>query len=119
MRLLKKNYGTKNKMSVSGLTLALFSGTVLQAVSAPLKPIPADEGQAKLMQDVNAGQKSHKLTMKEAHKLRKDLAQVARKKAKMLADKNKLSAEDTEELKKEVNKISDKIHRLELEKQSH
>ena len=34
-----------------------------------------DEGQAKLMREINAGQKSNQLTVKEANKLRKDLAQ--------------------------------------------
>ena len=86
---------------------------------AQSKTTRVDEGQAKLMREVNAGQKSKQLTVKEASKLRKELAQAARKKAKMLAKADrKLSIDETAELKSDVNKISDKMHKLELEKQS-
>ena len=76
-----------------------------------------DEGQAKLMQQINADQKSNQLTVKEANKLRKDLAHVARKKAKMLGKTNrKLSDEDKAQIISDLNDISNNVHKLELEK---
>ncbi len=69
------------------------------------------------MQQNNAGQKSKQLTVKEANKLRKDLARIARKKAKMLGKTNRrLSAENIGEIKSDLNDISNNIHKLELEK---
>jgi len=121
MNELKRKYIPLRELSILSLTVAMSLGTVLKVLPAPAKPINTDEGQAKLMREVNAGQQSHQLTLKEANRLRKDLAQVARKKAKMLAKNRKLSVEDVAKLKSDVNEISENIHRLELEKraQSH
>ncbi len=81
------------------------------------KPIIQDEGQAKLMQQINAGQKYKQLTVKEANRLRKDLANVARKKAKMLNKTNrKLTDDNRAEIIGDLNNISNDIHKLELEK---
>jgi len=104
--------------SILSLVAAICLCCVLNEQPAQSKPSIADEGQAKLMQQVNAGQKSNQLTLKEAKKLRKDLANVARKKAKMLSKTagRKLNAEDKAKLKSDINEISENIHKLELEK---
>jgi hypothetical protein len=91
----------------------------LNGLDVCAKHITADEGQAQLMQQINAGQKSNELTVKEANKLRKDLAHVARKKAKMLGKTNrKLTDENIVEIKSDLNEISSNIHKLELEKRA-
>jgi hypothetical protein len=108
----------KQSTILSLITAAFCLATIVKGLPAQSKIIVTDEGQAKLMQEVNAGQKSNQLTLKEANKLRKDLAHVARKKAKMLAKTTgrKLSAADAAKLKSDINEISDNIHKLELEK---
>ena len=112
----KNKYIHLGRSSMLSLAAVICLGAGLPAQS---KPLLSDEGQAKLMQQVNAGQKSNQLTLKEAKKLRKDLANVARKKAKMLAKNGrKLSIADTTNLKSDINKISENIHKLELEKRA-
>jgi hypothetical protein len=117
MKELKGNYMRLKKLSILSLAAGICLGAFLKELPAQSKTAIKDEGQAKLMQQVNAAQKSHQLTPKEANKLRKDLSRVARKKAKMLAKSGrKLTAEDATELKGDVDNISDKKHKLELEK---
>jgi len=119
MNELIRKYMCLKRLSTLNLLIAICLGVVLTGPPVQSKTLIMDEGQAKLMQEVNAGQKSNQLTLKEANKLRKDLAHVARKKAKMLAKSNrKLDATDREELKSDINKISDNIHKLELEKRA-
>jgi hypothetical protein len=78
-----------------------------------------DERQVQLMQDINAGQKSKELTLKEANKLRSYLADVARKKKKFLKrNANKLTQDDTVILEGDLNKISVNISKLKLEKRA-
>lgn len=78
-----------------------------------------DERQAQLMQDINNGQKSKELTVKECTKLRSDLADVARKKKKALAkNKQKLTPADIIGLEEDLNKISVAITKLKLEKRT-
>ncbi len=107
---LKRSY-------ILNLAVVICLGSVLNGLPVDSRPIIKDEGQAKLMQQINAGQKDNQLTVKEANKLRKDLSHVARKKAKMLGKTNrKLSEQDRAELISDLNDISNNIHKLELEK---
>lgn len=78
-----------------------------------------DDRQQALMQQINEGQKANELTVKEAKSLRKDLANLAKKKAKMKAKadtKNTLTKENQTELEGDLNKISVEIQKLKLEK---
>jgi len=76
-----------------------------------------DDRQQKLMQEINAGQKSGELTLKEAHILRKQEAHIARKKAKMKAKNlGRLSSDDITDLEKELNKVSIDLNKYRLEK---
>ncbi len=71
------------------------------------------------MQQINEGQKASELTVKEAKSLRKDLANLAKKKANMKAKadkKNTLTKENQIELEGDLNKISVEIQKLKLEK---
>lgn len=105
------------RLSTLVLVIAICLGVVSPGLPVLSKKLLPDEGQAKLMQEVNAGQKSNQLTVKEANKLRKDLAHVARTKAKMISENGgKLSIEDTSKLKSDVNEISNNLQKLELEK---
>jgi len=117
MNELKSTYKRLKTSSVLGLATAVCLGIFLKECPAQSKTATTDEGQAKLMQEVNAGQKSNQLTPKEAEKLRKDLSHVAHNKAKMLAKSDrKLDAADTATLKSNINQVSDKIQKREQEK---
>ncbi len=71
------------------------------------------------MRDINDGQKAKELTVKEAKKLRKDLANLAAKKAKMKAKSEEtLTAEDKLVLEGGLNNISVEIKKLKLEKRT-
>jgi hypothetical protein len=62
------------------------------------------------MQDINTAQKSGALTAKEAKKLRKQLAEIARDKKGMKAKNNgKLSADDISDLQKKLDDASSSI----------
>lgn len=87
------------------IALIAFSG-----VPAQSKAWTVEQRQAKLMQDVNAGQKSGALTIKESKKLRKQLSNIARSKAKMKSkEAGKLTATDTSKLQKKIDKTSVEI----------
>lgn len=97
------------------ILIAIASSTVFSGQPAHSKAWTVEQRQAKLMQDVNAGQKSGALTVKESQQLRKRLADVARKKAKMKSKQNgKLTADNTKKLQKKIDKASTEIK---LEKQ--
>ncbi|MDP3510382.1 MAG: hypothetical protein Q8T09_20600 [Candidatus Melainabacteria bacterium] len=103
---------------VCSLALALSS---LFSMFLPLeaKEWSIDDRQQALMQQINEGQKAKELTVKEAKSLRKDLANLAKKKAKMKAKpdaNNSLSKENQTELEGDLNKISVDIQKLKLEK---
>jgi hypothetical protein len=117
-------------MDVKTIPSWLVAATVLLGL-ASLSGLPAeskkwttDQRQTKLMQDINAGQKSGELTLKESNKLRRDLSQVARYKAKLKfkgQSNRKLTSDEEAELEQQINKISTEIHKDKLEKrvQSH
>lgn len=103
-------------------TLILNALTALTCVSV-LTPALAnwtvEQRQYQLMQDINAGQKGKQLTAKEADKLRKRLAHVARKKAKMKEKGDgKLTENDKRELESDLNDVSVAITKLKLEKRA-
>jgi hypothetical protein len=69
-----------------------------------------DQRQTQQMKDINAGQKSGQLSAKESEKLRRSLAHVARKKAKMRSkDNGKLNVEQTVSLNNGFDKVSSDI----------
>jgi ribosomal protein S13 len=73
--------------------------------------------QDQLMKDINAAQKKNELTDKEAKKLRSDLADVARKEAKLRGKNNKQIPIDQQgKLEKGLNEVSVNIKKLALEK---
>jgi exo-beta-1,3-glucanase (GH17 family) len=76
-----------------------------------------DTRSAKLMQEINDGQKNGSLTLKEAKKLRSDLADIAHHKHEKKLDNNdKVSDEEKNKIEGELNKVSAKIKKLELDK---
>jgi hypothetical protein len=98
------------------LALSSFFSTFL---SVEAKEWSIDDRQQALMQQINEGQKAKELTVKEAKSLRKDLANLAKKKAKMKAkaeNNNTLTKENQTELEGDLNKISVEIQKLKLEK---
>jgi hypothetical protein len=96
------------------VTLIIFACCLLQANA---KTWTVDDRQQRLMQEINAGQKSGELTVKEARGLRKQEAAVARKKARMKSKNlGRLSSEDINELEEDLNKVSVDLDKLRLEK---
>lgn len=86
---------------------------------AEAKEWSIDDRQQALMQQINEGQKAKELTVKEAKAMRKDLANLAKKKAKMktkAGGSNTLTKENQTELEGDLNKISVEIQKLKLEK---
>lgn len=109
-----------NLKNISGLILLLATSLFI-ALPVEAKKWTTDERQLQLMQDINAGQKSGDLTLKEASALRKDLSHVSRKKAKMkfkLPPNGKLSSEQEAEIESDLNKVSSDIHKTKLEKRA-
>ncbi|CAN5430555.1 hypothetical protein BH11CYA1_BH11CYA1_19520 [soil metagenome] len=100
--------------------LALALGSFFStSLSVEAKDWSIDDRQQALMQQINEGQKSKELTVKEAKNLRKDLANLARKKAIMKVkgkNGNALTKENQTELEGDLNKISVEIQKLKLEK---
>ncbi len=99
------------------LSLLIMLGVIVTLTILPVysKAWTVEQRQTKLMQDVNAGQKSGELTAKQSRKLRKNLANVARKKAKMkISGAGKVSAEDTAKLQDRIDNTSSKIREEKL-----
>lgn len=108
----------------SSISRALVQAVVLMLLTQPLscpnglaKTYTVEDRQLKLMEEINAAQRANQLTVKEAKKLRKDLADVARDKKSMLAKgKGKLSDDDSAKLESELNDVSNKLLKLQLAK---
>ncbi len=99
-------------MNLRLLSLLVLLGAFVALTILPIhsKAWTVEQRQTKLMQDVNAGQKSGELTDKQSRKLRKNLANVARKKAKMKNDGDgKISSADKIKLQSKIDKTSSKI----------
>jgi len=85
--------------------------------SAKGKVWTIDTRAAKLMQEINEGQKSGALTLKEAKKLRSELADIAHRKHEMKGDNDgTVSEKDKLKIEGALNKVSTKIHKMGLEK---
>ncbi|MBX9723136.1 MAG: hypothetical protein K2X81_17165, partial [Candidatus Obscuribacterales bacterium] len=95
------------------LSAILVSSILLGAIFTCSAPVQAkkwtpQERQDKLMQEINAGQKSKELTVAEAKKLRKDLSHIARKEAKLRRaskQNGKLSPDDASNMESQLNKV--------------
>ncbi len=102
------------------LVAATIGGAMSMPVDAKTKAVTwtIEMRQAKLMQDINLAQKRNELTAKEAKRLRSDLSDVSRKKKSFKAknDGEKLTVENKNELEGDLNKISEDIKKLQLEK---
>lgn len=91
--------------------------SVVPAASAKSKKWTVEERQFQLMQDINKGQKSNQLTLKEARKLRGELADIAKHKTDMKAKNNdRLTPDNQQKLEEELNDVSNRIHECELKK---
>jgi hypothetical protein len=116
MHLLSLRKTASAVLFATVLAASLNLGTA-SGVLAKEKVWTIDTRAAKLMQEINEGQKSGELTVKEAKKLRSDLADIAHRKKLMKGDNDgKVSPEDRNKIEGDLNKVSAKIHKLELEK---
>ena len=100
-------------LAIVALSLSVNCGQAL----AKEKIWTIDTRANELMHQINEGQKSQELTVKEAKKLRSDLADIAHRKKMMKGDNDgKVSLEDRNKIEGDLNKVSEKIKKLELEK---
>ena len=97
-------------MKLNQFVLVIIGASLLAQLPAVAKTWTVDQRQTQQMKDINNAQKSGQLTAKEAEKLRKGLAKVARIESKLKAKQNnKLSAEDVARIQTCLNKVSTDI----------
>ena len=109
------------KRQLSQAVNIMILGVVFGVLALPAALAEAkwtiDSRAAKLMQEINEGQKSGQLTVKEAKKLRGELAEIAHRKHEEKGDNSgKISPKFRQKIEGDLNKVSTKIHKLELEK---
>ncbi len=102
---------------VSSLVVASSWSMPTEAKSAKQPDKTVTQRQVELMKDIDASEKSGELTFKEAAALRKSGVKVTEKEARM-KDKNggKLSYKNITEIEGDLNKISNKNHKQQLQK---
>lgn len=109
----------KSNVFVSRLVYTVACLSILLSVGPALakKQWTITQRQVALTREVDAGLKANELTLKEANKLRDRLADVVARGEKMKAKNGgKLSYEDEGKLEKDLNGISDDIHKKKLQK---
>jgi hypothetical protein len=112
--MLAAKIGRARMMRAVGLALCLTLAFV-PCVSA--KKWTVTEREVALEQKIAKAEKASQLTSREAEKLRKKLAAIRFKQAKMKAGNDgKLSYEDNERLEKLLNSLSLEIQKFQLEK---
>lgn len=123
-----KSAGNLSRVSKSAsflsflLTLSLFgAGLAISSINfcAPVqaKKMTVYDRQVALKKEIDAGEKSKELTLKEAVKLREKLESINEKKEKMLAKNGgKLSYKDEEKMEKWLNGVSIDIQKKRLAK---
>lgn len=109
-----------NQRAVMRTAMAALAISALQSVAPALSAEPdwnVDTRTQRLMQEINTAQKENQLTDKEAKKLRSDLADIVAKKTKW-RDKAKgvLTEKQKRSLEGDINSVSVKLHKLQLEK---
>lgn len=107
---------------VLGRVIIVLTGfllcTTICSSNCMAKQMSLRDRQEALMKNVNEGQKTKQLTVKEAQNMRSELADIARTKAKMKRknEDNKLTSSNKIDLEKDLNKVSVEIKKLRLEK---
>lgn len=100
----------------SAILLAAAFGLSSRQAEAK-KPVTVTEREERLKQEINQGQKSGDLTLKESEDLRNQEAKIEAKQLKMKAKNGgKLSYDNENTLEKDLNKLSLKIQKLKLAK---
>ncbi|MBY0358235.1 MAG: hypothetical protein K2W82_09565 [Candidatus Obscuribacterales bacterium] len=95
--------------------LALTATATISTVEA--KKLTVTQRHDILSNRINSAQKAGNLTLKEANDLREDLADVCERQNRMKADNGgKLSYADITKIEKDLNGISNKIHKKHLSK---
>ena len=113
-------YEIINQRAVIRTAMAVLTLMALQSGTPALSAEPewnVDTRTQRLMQEINLAQKENQLTDKEAKKLRSDLADIVAKKTRW-RDKAKglLTEKQNRSLEKDINSVSVKLHKLQLEK---
>lgn len=93
----------------------LLQGLVLQ--SADARKYTVSSRQRTLMAQINRGQRTNELTLKEANNLRDKLFDIMDKQDAMKeVNGGRLSYDDITELERDLNKVSNKLHKKQLSK---
>ena len=102
-------------LSLCGAGLAISS--IYSCAPDQAKKMTVYDRQVALKKEIDAGEKSKELTLKEASKLREKLESINEKKEKMLAKNGgKLSYKDEEKMEKWLNGVSIDIQKKRLAK---
>ena len=102
-------------LSLCGAGLAISS--IYSCAPVQAKKMTVYDRQVALKKEIDAGEKSKELTLKEASKLREKLESINEKKEKMLAKNGgKLSYKDEEKMEKWLNGVSIDIQKKRLAK---
>lgn len=112
--LIKKGDKVVKVMGVIS-TLVALSGLFMAAQAKP--PETITQRQDSLKHSVNKSEKSGELTLKEANSLRKSEAKISEKECDMKAKNGgKLSYKNQNQIESDLNNVSNKIHKEQLQK---
>ena len=111
---------TKRPVTVTfGLTMLLLGGMLMSACPAQADPGYGVNGrQVRQQKRIGRGWQSGALTGREAYKIQKDQAQLARREARMRADGGGLSCKERDKLEHQQNKLSHDIYQQKHDGQS-
>lgn len=103
---------TKRPLTVTfGLTMLLLGGMLMSACPAQADPGYGVNGrQVRQQKRIGRGWNSGALTGREAYRIQKDQAQLARREARMRADGGGLSCKERAKLEHQQNKLSRDIY---------
>jgi uncharacterized membrane protein YgaE (UPF0421/DUF939 family) len=97
-------------------SILLIQATAMPPIQAKA-PVTITERQEMLLDKVNKAEKSGELTADEANSLRNSHAKIMDKETRMKSKNGgKLSYKNINQIEKDLNKISNKLHKKELAK---
>lgn len=105
----------KTALTTAALAIMLSCSFIVGSQPAFAKKWTVTQRIEKLSADINEGRKANELTLKQVESLKKDVADIQERMAKMKAKNgDKLSIPDTKKLHDDMTELSVKILRMRL-----